>query len=154
MRIDGRAFVELKDDLHISTIVRTTKKLIVKANTVTVFYGKVNNNFLLGENDLVEVNSIDNNCIIKDPGLYLKETVDLVRRDRKVLMIFVNRTNKSYKIPRGYIVGCVTGLRPNEISKMQFQQDEEEKIKVPKRFEHSIQRLVRKNNDLFQRGKV
>lgn len=149
MRIDGRAYAELKEDLHISTIVRIPKKLMVKPNTVTVFYGKVNNNFPLEEKDLVEVNSIDNNCIMEDPGLYLKDSVCVVRRDRKIPMIFVNQTNKSYKIPKGYIVGRVTALRPKEISDIQTQQDNEEKIDVPERFEHSIQRLVRKNNDLF-----
>lgn len=43
----------------------------------------------------------------------------------------------------------VTALRPEEISEIQTQQDTKEKIDVPERFEHSIQRLVRKNNDLF-----
>lgn len=67
----------------------------------------------------------------------------------KIPMIFVNQTYKSYKIPKGYIVGRVTAFRPKEISDIQTQQDNEEKIDVPERFEHSIQRLVRKNNDLF-----
>lgn len=42
----------------------------MKPNTVTVFYGRVNNNFPLEEKDLVEVNSIYNNCIMEDPGLF------------------------------------------------------------------------------------
>lgn len=149
MRIDGKVYAELKEDLHISTIVRTPKKLIMRPNTVTVFYGKINNNFPLEKNDLVEVNSIDNNCIMEDPGLYLKDAVCIVRKDKKVPMIFVNQTNKNYKIPRGYIVGRITALKQKEISEIQTTQDTKEEIDVPKRFEHSIKRLVSKNNDLF-----
>lgn len=40
MRINGKTYAELKEDLHISTIVRTPKNLFVKPNTVTVFMGK------------------------------------------------------------------------------------------------------------------
>lgn len=35
----------------------------MKPNTVTVFYERVNNNFPVEENDLVDVNSIDNNVM-------------------------------------------------------------------------------------------
>lgn len=39
-RVDGKAYAILIENLHTSTIVRTPKKLIMKPNTVTVFYGK------------------------------------------------------------------------------------------------------------------
>lgn len=109
----------------------------------------MNNNFSFEEKDLVKVNSIDNNCITEDPGLYLKDSICVVRKDRKVPMIFVNQNNNSYRIPKGYIVGRVTAFRPKEISEIQIQKDTEEKIDVPERFEHCTQRLVRKNNDLY-----
>lgn len=41
MRIYGNADAKLKEHLHTSTIVRTSKNLIMKPNTVTVFDGKV-----------------------------------------------------------------------------------------------------------------
>lgn len=40
MRVDGKAYAILIENLHTSAIVRTPKKLIMKPNTVTVFYGK------------------------------------------------------------------------------------------------------------------
>lgn len=83
------------------------------------------------------------------PELNLKYLICVVRRDSTVTMIFVNKTNKSYNIQRGYIVGHVTVLRPKEILKIQIKQDVEEKIGVPERFKHSIQRLVREHNILF-----
>jgi hypothetical protein len=45
MCINWKTYTELKEDIHISTIVRTTKKLNIKPNTVTVCKGKVNSNF-------------------------------------------------------------------------------------------------------------
>lgn len=50
MRIDDEAYSELKEDLHISTIVRTLMKLM-KPNTMTVFYERVNNNITVEEKD-------------------------------------------------------------------------------------------------------
>lgn len=41
-------------------------------NTVTVLFGRMNNNFTIEECDLLEVNSIENNCVMEDPWLYLK----------------------------------------------------------------------------------
>lgn len=90
MCIDGKVYVEFKEDLYILIIVRIFKKFIMRLNMVIVFYGKINNNFFLEKNDLVEVNSIDNNCIMEDLGLYLKDVVCIVWKDKKVLMIFVN----------------------------------------------------------------
>lgn len=56
---------------------------------------------------------------MEDQRLNLKDSVCLVRRDSKILMIFVNQTNESYEFPRGYIVGRVTALKPKEISEIQ-----------------------------------
>jgi hypothetical protein len=63
MYIDGNTYTELKEDIHISTIVRATKKLNIKPNTVTVCKMKVNGNFPIEQVNLVEVLNIDSNCL-------------------------------------------------------------------------------------------
>lgn len=68
MRVDGKVYAEMKD-LHISTIVSTPQQLIMRPNTVTVFYGKINDNFSLEKSDLIEVNRINNSCIMEDPNI-------------------------------------------------------------------------------------
>lgn len=50
MRVDGKVYAEMKD-LHIATIVSTPQQLIMRPNTVTILYGRINNNFPLEEND-------------------------------------------------------------------------------------------------------
>lgn len=57
MCIDGKVYAELKDNLHISTIVRIHRKPIMRPNTVTVYLCK-NKQSPLEESVLVEVNSI------------------------------------------------------------------------------------------------
>lgn len=59
-------------------------------NTVTVLFGRINNNFTIEECDLLEVNSIENNCVMEDPWLYLKDTVCIVLKDKRFLKIFLN----------------------------------------------------------------
>lgn len=41
-----------------------------------------------------------------DPGLHLQDVMCVVRKDKKVPIIFANQTNK-YTTPKGYIVGRV-----------------------------------------------
>jgi predicted aspartyl protease len=85
MRINGKTYTELKEDIHISTIVRTTKKLNIKPNTVTVFKGKANNNFPIEQVNLVEVH-INNtcNCLLDDPGIYIKDSVCTMNESRQI----------------------------------------------------------------------
>lgn len=85
--------------------------------------GKVYNNFPVFENDEVKVNSLVKNVSLRTQGYILKDSVYVVRRDRK--MIPVNQNNK---IPRGYIVGRITALKPKKISEIHARQDTEEKI--------------------------
>lgn len=39
-------------------------------NTVTVLFGRINTNFTLEECDLLEINSIENICVMEDQWLY------------------------------------------------------------------------------------
>lgn len=151
MRIDGKSYAELKEDVHISSIVRVAKKLVNNQNTVTIFQGSVSGNFPLEDCGVVELNNIDNNCVLEYFGLYLKESVCSVGKDERVSLILVNQTNKTYKIPRRCIVGRMEVLKPQEISNIYIEQDPREKIDVPKRFENDIQKLIKENNDLFAR---
>lgn len=89
IRIDGEVYSEQKKGLHILTIVRTPKKVVMGPNTVHVLFGRINNNFILEESDSLEVNSKDNNCGMEDSWLYLKDTVCIVRKDKRFLKIFL-----------------------------------------------------------------
>lgn len=56
-----------------------------------------------------EMNGIDK-CTLKDSGLNLKDSVCIVLKNKKISMIFVNQTNKRYKLPGVYMVVRVTAL--------------------------------------------
>ena len=151
MRINGKTYTELKEDIHISSIVRTTKKLTVKPNTVTVCKGKVNNNFPIEQVAFVEVQNIDNDCLLDDPGVYIKDSVCSIKESRHIPIIIVNQSNRHYKIPRGHIVGRVTATDVTEICEIQNDSNANEKIKVPKEFELSVRNIIKRNKDLFAR---
>lgn len=59
-------------------------------NTVTVLFGRINTNFTLEECDLLEINSIENICVMEDQWLYLKDTFCIVRKDKRFLKISLN----------------------------------------------------------------
>lgn len=56
-----------------------------------------------------EMNGIDK-CTLKDSGLNLKDSVCIVFKNKKISMIFVNQTNKRYKLPGVYMVVRVIAL--------------------------------------------
>lgn len=59
--------------------------------------------------DSDEMKGVDK-CTIKDSGLNLKDSVCIVFKNKKISMIFVNQTNKRYKLPGFYMVVRVTAL--------------------------------------------
>lgn len=55
------------------------------------------------------MNGVDK-CTIKDSGQNLKDSVCIVFKNKKISMIFVNQTNKLYKLPEIVMVARVTAL--------------------------------------------
>lgn len=88
------------EDIHIASILRACRKTILPPQTSTVCYVRHKNhaNF---DYKTVEVNAIDKCFINDEPGLMIGSAVARTKKSRKVHVLLVNNTNKTFKIKRG-----------------------------------------------------
>lgn len=92
------------------------------------------------------MNGIDK-CTLKDSGLNLKDSVCIVFKNKKISMIFVNQTNKRYKLPEVYMVVRVTALNEKKFPSIKPNKTHKKGLMYKK--SNTIQRHVRKSNDLL-----
>lgn len=104
----------------------------------------------------LEVNAIDTYFINDEPGLMIGSAVARTKKSRKVPVLLVNNTNKTFKIKRGCVIGRInaideTSIEPStmEATDNKASQDPMTEFNVPPEHRPRIERLVDKNNDLF-----
>ncbi|KAL5018435.1 hypothetical protein ScPMuIL_004157, partial [Solemya velum] len=91
-----KTYVKLQEDIHISSILRMAKKTLIKLQSAVVCYAKLNKGFQISGEGVIEINSIDKDCILDDPGLQVKinsEKVPVPREHRKQVLGVI-RKNK------------------------------------------------------------
>lgn len=69
IRINGKHYVNLEEDIHIASTVRMKKTCLIKPQTAVVCYGKVRENPDLPVGDSYEVSQIDKGFLVNQPGL-------------------------------------------------------------------------------------
>lgn len=111
----GKTYIPIVEDIHIASILRacTCKKTILRPQTSTDCYARHNNhaNF---ENKAVEVTAIDKSFINDEPGLMIGSAVARMK-SRKVPVLLVNNTNKTYKVKRGCVIGRIHAIDETSI---------------------------------------
>lgn len=153
----GKTYVKLQEDIHISSLVRINKKL--KPQTAVVCHAKLSSGFQRKYGDIIEIQNIDE-CINDEPGLFIKDSVDRVRKTRKVSILVVNRSNKAYALKRGFVIGKAKSANKSEInyinlSNNNFSYSEDFKeIDVPKEYKSCVLDIVQANKDLFSKHDI
>ena len=90
----NKTYIPLQEDIHICSILRVDKDILLGPQTMTVNYVKLNQGFQVGDSGLVEVTNLDSDCIRDEPGLHVRESVNKTTRTRKVPVMIVNQTNR------------------------------------------------------------
>ena len=75
LRINGKHYVNLEEDIHIASTVRMKKTCLIKPNTAMICYGKVRENPDLPTGVSYEVSQIDKGFLTDQPGLLIINTV-------------------------------------------------------------------------------
>ena len=75
LRINGKHYVNLEEDIHIASTVRMKKTCLIKLQTAMLCYGKVRENpdLLVGQS--YEITQIDKGFLVIQPGLQIFNTV-------------------------------------------------------------------------------
>ncbi len=118
LRVGDKTYVNLEEDIHISSVVRSKYTTVLKANTATICYGKVRQNPDLPERVDYNVSSVDRGFISKEPGLEVINSISCLRKDRSIPILVVNKTNRTLKIFRHGIVAKVESLNGHNVAEV------------------------------------
>ena len=122
----GKTYVKVDEDNHICSIVRLHKKTVIEPQTAVICHVKLQKGFQLSDSRLLEVTNFEPGCILDEPGLTLKESVNTVKSPFKVPVLIVNETTKCYRLRRGSVVGRARPLTPQDVSSL----DDEEPMEI------------------------
>ena len=156
IRINGKHYVNLEEDIHIASTVRMKKTCLIKPQTAVVCYGKVRENPDLPVGDSYEVSQIDKGFLVNQPGLQIINTVSTLAKDRSLPLLIVNNTNKFIKIYRHGLLAKISGIQNNITHVDSVIQNNicENKLNlgdldIPEKHRSKIEKLILKNQDLF-----
>ena len=156
LRINGKHYVNLEEDIHIASTVRMKKTCLIKPQTAMICYGKVRENPDLPVGQSYEITQIDKGFLVNQPGLQIINTVSTLAKDRSLPLLIVNNTNKFIKIYRHGLLAKISGIQNNVASVNSVIQNKNCETKldlkdldVPEQYRSKIEKLVLKNQDLF-----
>lgn len=155
----GKTYVKLQEDIHISSLVRINKKLVIKPQTAVVCHAKLSSGFQRKYGDIIEIQNIDE-CINDEPGLFIKDSVDRVRKTRKVSILVVIRSNKAYALTRGFVIGKAIFANKSEINNINLSNnnssylDDFKEIDMPEEYKSCVLDIVLANKDLFAKHDI
>ena len=156
LRINGKNYVNLEEDIHIASTVRMKNTCLIKPQTAKICYGKVRENPDLPVGQSYEILQIDKGFLINQPGLQIINTVSTLSKDRSLPLLIVNNTNKFIKIFRHGLLARISGIQNNVACVNSVIQNKSCETKtdlndldVPEQYRPKIERLIMKNQDLF-----
>ena len=156
LRINGKHYVNLEEDIHIASTVRMKKTCLIKPQTALICHGKVRENPDLPVGQSYEISQIDRGFIVNQPGLQIINTVSTLAHDRSLPLLIVNNTNKFIKIYRHGLLAKITGIQNNVSTVNSVIKNNQSKDKlnlndldVPQQYRSKIEKLVLQNQDLF-----
>ena len=157
LRINGKTYVNLEEDIHVASTVRMKYTCSIKPNTACICYGKVRENPDLPSGQSYDISEIDRGFIANEPGLKVINTVSCLSKSRTVPLLVVNETNRHFKLYRHGLMARIAPINETKIvdatsiiknstteSNLNLQD-----LDVPSEYRPHIEELVKENHDLF-----
>lgn len=157
LRIKGKTYVNLEEDIHVASTVRMKNTCVIKPNTARVCYGKVRENPDLPTGQSYDVTEINRGFISKQPGLKVINCVTTMAKNRTVALLIVNETNRHFKIYRHGLLARVSPVNESNIINTcsiinNGSTDDKLNLKdlnVSEQYRSRIEKLILKNENLF-----
>ena len=153
LRID-KTYVQLQEDIHISSVVRLSNKLVLKPLTSYAVDCRLQKNLGLDKEVLCELSEAEKGFISTEPGVKLVGSVSKSKNRRLSIMI-MNTTQKTIKLRRGCVVAvatpvsehcCVSLNREIATNDQEFDLSE---LKCADEYRRQVSKLIQRNRDLF-----
>ena len=157
LRINGKTYVNLEEDIHVASTVRMKNTCVLKPNTACICYGKVRNNPDLPSGQSYDISEIERGFLAKEPGLKVINTVSCLNKNRTIPLLVVNETNRHFKLYRHGLMARISPVNDTKIvdatsiiknspidSKLNLND-----LDVSSEYRPQIEKLVKMNCDLF-----
>ena len=153
----GDTFAPLEEDIHISCLVRTRSKVILKPQTATVCSGKVKDTCEFPHSKLYSVSAIDTNFTNSEPGLMVSNSLAKLGKGRTLPIMVVNNTNQTIRLSKGCVIAQIESVDTHsvkEINELTNQSkietcDWSSDVDAPAVYKSTIVDFLKKNQDLF-----
>ena len=156
LRINGKHYVNLEEDIHIASTVRMKTTCLIKPQTAVICYGKVRENPDLPVGQSYEISQTDRGFIVNQPGLQVINIESTLWKDTSLPLLIVNNTNIFIKIYKHGLLAKITGIQnnvPTVNSVIQNKQWENKlnlnDLDVPQQYRSKIKKIILQNQDLF-----
>ena len=105
IRIKGKHYVNLQEDIHVASTVRMKNTCLIKPQTAIICHGKVRENPDLPTGQSYDIEQINKEFLINQPGLQIMNTVVTLMKNRTLQILVVNiiipHVNSPYKTSIG-----------------------------------------------------
>ena len=157
LRINGKTYVNLEEDIHVASTVRMKHTCVIKPNTAQICYGKVRENPDLPSGQFYDVMEINRGFIANEPGLKIINCVTTLPQNRTLPLLIVNQTNRHFKIYRHGLLAKIVPVHERNIINTcsvikNGSTDSTINLKdldVAEKYRCKIEQLVLKNKNLF-----
>ncbi len=107
----GDTYVPFENDAHISSLVRLTKKVVLRPQTTTLCNGRAKCKGPTRDS-LVELAAVERGYVASEPGLHVVDAVATVGGRNRLPLMLVNSTNKTFTLRRGTVIAKSTTWVP------------------------------------------
>ena len=157
MRIENKRYVNLEEDIHVSSVARIKYNTVLKPHSATVCYAKVRPNPDLPVRVDYQISAVEKGFTCREPGLEVVDSVSRLGKDRSIPILVTNRTGKFIRIRRHGPIAKVEQLtgqglaEVNSVIKGQkFDSTMDLKdLHVADKYRDNIEPLILRNSDLF-----
>ena len=157
MRIENKRYVNLEEDIHVSSVARIKYNTVLKPHSATICYAKVRPNPDLPVRVDYQISAVEKGFACREPGLEEVDSVSRLGKDRSIPILVTNSTGKFIRIRRHGPIAKVEQLtgqglaEVNSVIKGQkFDSTMDLKdLHVADKYRGNIEPLILRNSDLF-----
>ena len=100
MRIENKRYVNLEEDIHVSSVARNKYNTVLKPLSATICYAKVRSNPDLPVRVDYQISAVEKGFTCREPGLEVVDSVSRLGKDRSIPILVTNSTGKFIRIRR------------------------------------------------------
>ena len=157
MRIENKRYVNLEEDIHVSSVARIKYNTVLKPHSATICYAKVRPNPDLPVRVDYQISAVKKGFTCREPGLEVVDSVSRLGKDRSIPILVTNSTGKFIRIRRHGPIAKVEQLKGQGLAEVnsvikgqKFDSTMDLKdLHVADKYRDNIEPLILRNSDLF-----